>query len=35
VLAHRVLSPGGDLEAGADERERIVSDLLEKIEVPI
>jgi MoxR-like ATPase len=35
VLAHRVLSPGGDVESGADDRERIVRELLEKVEVPI
>ena len=35
VLAHRVLGPMLDAEGGVDERERIVADLVESLEVPV
>lgn len=35
VLAHRVLGPMLDTEGGADERERIIADLVESLQVPV
>jgi len=35
VLAHRVLGPMLDAEGGVDERERVVADLVESLEVPV
>jgi len=35
VLAHRVLGPMLDAEGGVDERERVIADLVESLEVPV
>ncbi len=35
VLAHRVLGPTLDTEGGNDERERVITDLVESLEVPV
>jgi MoxR-like ATPase len=35
VLAHRVLGPNLDAESGVDERERVIADLVESVEVPL